>query len=193
MKSVSSFVEIMNDLKKKGKISNMKEFSILTGNSYSYLSELANERKPLSSNFVSSINEKLGTNYTLVDVVPQTNAFANAVLHFGQLSIDASVLRQIPMFSNADIALKNTSKAMHPLIEKSDWVVCRKITNNRDVVFNELYAFITTSLDLLIRYVISSDENTVAICIAPGCDNPQSLDIGKILKSYKVVGILRTL
>lgn len=57
MTHIKDFNEIFDFFKKRKLVQSLKEFSLMTGNSYTYLSELKNGKKPLTPDFVQSLSE----------------------------------------------------------------------------------------------------------------------------------------
>ncbi len=186
----------------------------MTGNSYTYLSELKNGKKPLTPDFVQSLNNKMKTDFKLIQPLQDFTDTENIagdqipvynVKVFGTISPvfdDNEILlplaiKRIPHFSRADGAVQVNGHSMKGYINHGDWILIKKITNKEVIIYGEPYLIITKSDNLrTVKFVKECTDDEDLLTLVPyniEQFEPQDIEKNEILELYEIVGLFRSM
>jgi hypothetical protein len=196
MTEIQTFTDIYNYFKKSGKIKNLREFAELTGNSYTYLSELKNNRKPMSTFFILSINEKLNTDFVFGNKDEMHNGYDELIMQdeYKEILLQNEI-RNIPFFRKADGVIQVRGNSMNGYINNGDWVVVKKVINKDVIIYNEPYLLVTKTDNFkTIKFVKESLTNKESFLLVPY--NIENFAVQEILKVevdiiYMIMGLFR--
>lgn len=211
---VQAFNEVVTYLKNTGIIRDLKEIAVVIGYNYNYLSGVNSGSRPFDQKLLDAVNVKFKVNFaikqdkpSLPDILPNTHGktipFYDTEI-FGTISpamsdivtMKPQTCITIPIFNQGEFALQVTGNSMKGYINHGDWIVVKKITEIRDLIFGEPYLVITRADNLKTVKFIRKGSSEETLTLTPY--NTAQFDQQEILKEsileiYKVIGLFRNM